>query len=173
MGNISLYDLTGDMLVLMNNLYNPEIDEEELWHHVEAVEMAIEDKADGYAKIIKMMDANINAIDTELQRLTAIKKTLGNRKSMLMNNLEGSMKAIGKTKFKTNLFSFVVYNNPPKVVINNEAEFLEACMKAGREEFIKYKTPELNKSAIKNAILKDGEILDGAEIVQEESLRIR
>lgn len=173
MSNISLYELTGELLTLMNNLYNADIEEEELIEEANRIEMAIEDKADGYAKIIKMIDANINSIDDELKRLTTNKKTLANRKSLLIHNLEGSMRVIGKTKFKTDLFSFGIQNNPPKVVIENEAAFLEQCMRDGRDEFVKYKDPELNKTAVKNAILKDGEYIEGAEIVQESSLRIR
>lgn len=173
MSNISLYELTGELLTLMNNLYNSDIEEEELIEEANRIEMAIEDKADGYAKIIKMIDANINGIDEELKRLSAKKKTLSNRRTLLMHNLESSMRVTGKEKFKTDLFSFGIQNNPPKVVIENEAAFLEQCLSDGREEFIKYKAPELNKTAIKNAMLKDGEIIDGAEIVQESSLRIR
>lgn len=170
--NNSLYELTGDFLSLMNMLYDEDVDEESLLDACESLELQIEDKADGYAKIIKGMDSNIAGIEAEEKRLKARKSALKNRKEWLKENLEGTMRAMGKTKFKTDLFSYGIRKNPVSVKIGDERAFIEACEKSGRDDFLRYK-PEINRTAIKNAILKDGEIIDGAEIVQTERLDIK
>lgn len=168
-----LYELTGDFLSLMNMLYDEDVDEESLLDACESLELQIEDKADGYAKIIKSMDSNIAGIEAEEKRLKARKIALKNRQEWLKGNLEGTMRAIGKIKFKTDLFSFGICKNPASVKIGDEKAFIEACERSGRDDFLRYKQPEINKTAIKNAILKDGEIIDGAEIVQTERLDIK
>lgn len=171
--NQSLYELTGDFLSLMDMLYDEDVDEESFLEACEAIEMQIEDKADGYAKIIKSIDADVAGIDAELKRLGSRKAGLKNRQKQLKENLEGTMKAMGKTKFRTGLFSFGIQKNPPSVKVEDEPAFIAYCQRNGREVFLKYRDPEINKTELKNAILKNGEAIDGVEVAQGESLRIR
>ena len=169
----ALYEMTGDLLQLMELLYDDEIDEEQLLQICENIELEIEDKADGYAKIIKDMDGTIDALKAEEGRLKKRRKSLEGRQNFLKRNLEGAMKAIGKTKFKTDLFSFGIQKNPKSVVIADEEAFIEQCQKDGRDDLLKYAEPEINRTALKDAMQKDGEYFDGAELIQTESLRIR
>lgn len=169
----TIYELTEMMLQLMNLLYDEEVDEEELLKACESVEMEIEDKADGYAKVLKNMDADIKGLQAEERRLKERRRSLERRKVYLSHNLEQSMKAIGKTRFKTDLFSFSIAKNPAKAEVKDERAFIEWCEKNGRDDLLRFKAPEINKTALKDAILKDGEVIDGAEIVQTEGLRIR
>ena len=169
----ALYEMTGELLHLMNFLYDEEVDEDQLIQICEKIELEIEDKADGYAKIIKDLDGTIKALDAEEKRLKDRKNSLKNRQAWLKSNLENSMKAIGKTKFKTDLFSFNIQKNPASVKIDNTEAFIQQCQKDGRDDLLKYTAPEINKTALKEAMMKDGEYFEGAELVQTESLRIR
>lgn len=169
----SLYELTGDFLNLMNMLYDEDVDEESLLDACEHIEAQIEDKADGYAKIIKGMEANVAGIKAEEKRLKDRRTALENRAEILKHNLEGTMRAMGKTKFKTNLFSFGIRKNPASVKIADPDAFIDQCRKDGRDDLLRFRDPEIDKTAVKNAILKDGEVIDGAEIVQTEGLQIR
>ena len=171
--NQTLYELTDDFLSLMNMLYDEDVDEESLLDACEHIEAQIEDKADGYAKIIKGIEVNIDGIKAEEKRLKDRRAALENRAEILKHNLEGTMRAIGKTKFKTDLFSFGIRKNPASVKIADPATFIEQCQKDGRDDLLRFKDPEIDKTAVKNAILKDGEVIDGAEIVQTEGLQIR
>lgn len=171
--NQTLYELTGDFLSLMNMLYDEDVDEESLLDACEHIEAQIEDKADGYAKIIKEIEVNIDGIKAEEKRLKDRRAALENRAEILKHNLEGTMRAMGKTKFKTDLFSFGIRKNPASVKIVDPATFIEQCQKDGRNDLLRFKDPEIDKAAVKNAILKDGEVIDGAEIVQTEGLQIR
>ncbi len=171
--NQTLYELTGDFLSLMNMLYDEDVDEESLLDACEHIEGQIEDKADGYAKIIKSMENNVAGIKAEEKRLRDRRTALENRTEVLKHNLEGTMRAMGKTKFKTDLFSFGIRKNPASVQIRDPEAFVKRCQEDGRDDLLRFKDPEIDKTAVKNAILKDGEVIDGAEIVQTEGLQIR
>lgn len=169
----ALYEMTGELLQLMELLYDDEVDEEQLLQICKDIELEIEDKADGYAKIIMDLDGSIEALDLEETRLKNRRKALENRQAFLKKNLESSMKAIGKTKFKTDLFSFNIQKNPASIVIKNTDAFIKQCQEDGRVDLLKVKDPEINKVALKDAIKKDGEYFEGVELIQTESLRIR
>lgn len=169
----ALYEMTGDLLHLMNYLYDEDIDEKQLLKACEKIELEIEDKADGYAKIIMDLDGSIEALDLEETRLKNRKKALENRQAFLKKNLESSMKAIGKTKFRTDLFSFNIQKNPASVVIKDADAFIKQCQEDGRVDLLKVEDPKINKVALRDAIKKDGEYFEGVELIQTESLRIR
>ena len=95
-------------------LYDENVDEKALLDTLESIEGDIEDKADGYAKIIKEMEAQSKARKEEAKRLTESAQTMDNRIKMLKSNLFNCMKITGKTKFTTNLFSFNIVKNGGK-----------------------------------------------------------
>ncbi|MEG0898320.1 MAG: siphovirus Gp157 family protein [Oscillospiraceae bacterium] len=118
----SLYQLTDEFLTVFNMLEDDEIDEQVITDTLESLEYEIEDKADGYAKIIKTLDNNAEGLKKEIERLTTRKQTLDNRSKFLKQTLENSMRAVGKLKFTTNLFSFNIQKNGGKraLVIDTE-----------------------------------------------------
>ncbi len=106
-----LYELTEQYQILQDMAYDPEVDEETLRDTMEGLWGEIEEKADGYAKIITGMEADIEALREEEARLYTRRKRLEDRKKWLKDNLEANMREIGKTKFKTALFSFNIQKN--------------------------------------------------------------
>ncbi len=169
----SLYELTGAYLNIFNMLYDDEAEDELLISACEGIEEKIEDKADGYAKVIGAVNVSLDGIKAEIDRLQKRKKSLEGKKELLTKNLEGSMRAIGKTKFKTDLFSFGIQKNPPSVKIADEAAFIARCQENGRDDLLRFTKPSINKTAVKEAIQKDGEVIEGAEVVQTDRLVIR
>lgn len=111
---MNIYELTGNYEHLLNMLYDEDVDEKALLDTLESIEGDIEDKADGYAKIIKELEAQSKARKEEAKRLTESAQTLDNRIKMLKSNLFNCMKITGKTKFTTNLFSFNIVKNGGK-----------------------------------------------------------
>nr|DAZ10847.1 MAG TPA: resistance protein [Caudoviricetes sp.] len=111
---MNIYELTGNYEHLLNMLYDEDVDEKALLDTLESIEGDIEDKADGYAKIIKELEAQSKARKEEAKRLTESAQTLDNRIKMLKSNLFNCMKITGKTKFTTNLFSFDIVKNGGK-----------------------------------------------------------
>lgn len=110
----NIYELTGQFLQLLDMLEDEEVDEQVIMDTLESVDYEIEDNADGYAKIIKALEADVDGIQKENDRLTSRKKTYENRIKWLKQNLEMCMRATGKKKFTTDLFSFNIQKNGGK-----------------------------------------------------------
>ena len=108
---MKLYELTEEYAVLQEMCYDPEVDEQTLRDTMEAVWGEIEDKADGYAKIVMGMKLDIEILKEEEARLNARRKHLEERSRWLKDNLEANMRALGKWKFKTAMFSFNIQKN--------------------------------------------------------------
>ena len=107
----SLYNLTADYEHVLNMLYDDECDEQTVIDTLDSIEGAIEEKADGYAMIIRMVDADIESIKAEEARLANRRIALENKKKRMKGNLYETMKTVGKPKFKTSLFSFGIRKN--------------------------------------------------------------
>lgn len=160
----NLYQLTNNYETVLNMLYDEDADEEMILDTLEAIEGEIEDKADNYAKIIKELEAKQNARKEEAKRLTESAKVFENRVKALKSNLFNSMKATGKTKFATDLFSFNIAKNGGKQTLTIDGEV--------PEEYIKTIT-ENDTDKIRQALEK-GEKLTFAHFEPRgESLRIK
>ncbi len=108
----TLYEITGDYLRLLEMLEEEEsIDPQAFKDTLEGIEGEFEIKADGYARVLKELVAEAGKYDAEIQRMTTRRDSLNNRNKMLKQHLYESMKATGKTKFKTDLFSFGIQKN--------------------------------------------------------------
>ena len=160
----TLYTLTGEYMQLLEMAQEPDIDEQCLKDTMEAIEGELEDKAEGYAKIMKQLEAEAAAIDAEVKRLNERKSSLKNNADRMKKALQAAMEATGKTKFKTTLFSFGIQNNPPALVLAEGA--------AIPEQYLIPQEPKVDNAAIK-AALKDGQQFDFASLKVSQSLRIR
>ena len=118
----NLYELKENWKKVEEMLYEEEIDEQCILDTLEAIEGEIEDKADGYAMIIKELEAKRDARKTEAKRLNDSASVFDNRIKNLKQNLFNTMKQTGKTKFATDLFSFNIVNNGGKQSLTIDGE---------------------------------------------------
>lgn len=163
----NLYEITQDYLQILSMMEDPELDPQTLADTMEAVEGELEIKAENYAKVIRNLEGDIAAIKVELDRLSAKKKTLENNIKTMKSALQMAMEATGKTKFKTELFSFNIQKNAPTVVIDaSDPNNIPP-------DFLKFKDPEVDKTAIKAAIQNGMDLTGVAHLEQSESLRIK
>jgi sugar-specific transcriptional regulator TrmB len=164
---MTLYEITSDYMQLMQMMEDPEMDPQTLADTMEGIEGELEDKADNYAIVMKNLEADLNGIKAEIDRLSTRKKTIENNIKRMKEALQFSMETTGKNKFKTELFSFGIRKNAPAVVMD------EPYIENVPERFLKYSDPTINRSAIKEAI-QNGEDLEGlAHLEQSTSLSIR
>ena len=82
----------------------------------------------------------------------------------MKENLEDAMLVTGKTKFKTDLFSFAIQKNPKSVMIDDISRI--------PKEYLIEQEPKVDKAKLK-ADLTAGITLEGAHLEQSESLRIK
>lgn len=164
---MTLYQLTDQFLNLLNFAEDPDIDPEILADTMDAIDGEIEVKADGYAKVIRHMESDMAGIKAEEERLHNRRKSMENNIRLMKEALQHSMQITGKTKFKTELFSFGIQKNPPSVVMDEQ--YIENIP----EEYLIMQEPKLDRAKIKED-LKAGKDLEGiAHLEQGESLRIR
>lgn len=107
----SLYELTEQYEGIRMMLYDGETDEQTILDTLESIDAEIEEKADNYAKIIQDMKSSIEILKAEEERLKTRRKRLEARENLLKTRLEENMRFIGKTSFKTALFSFNIQSN--------------------------------------------------------------
>lgn len=142
-----LYELTEQYDEVMNLLYDGETDEQTILDTLESIEGEIEDKADGYAKIIKTMIAEAEVIKIEENRLHRRRVTLENRAKWLKETLQANLEFIGKTKFKTELFSFSVASNggpQPLAVTENLGDV--------PNKYLIFQDPVVDKDAVRKLL---------------------
>lgn len=164
---MTLYEITNDYMQLMQMMEDPEMDPQTLSDTMEGIEGELEVKAESYAKVMKNLEADVVGIKAEIDRLSERKKTIENNIKNMKEVLQFAMETTGKTKFKTELFSFGIRKNAPSVIMD------EPYIENVPERFLKYSEPTINRTAIKEAIQK-GEDLEGlAHLEQSSSLSIR
>lgn len=159
---MNLYELTDNYLKVLELIENGE---EGLEDTLESINDAIEVKADGYARIIRNLEANAVALKTEIDRLTNRRRSIENSIDRLKENLKNAMIATGKEKIKTDLFNVTVVNNPVAVNVIDEKLIPEEYFKV---EIIR----KLDKISLRDAI-KNGEEIQGAKLMQGKGLRIK
>lgn len=163
----TLYELTADFMMLLEMAEDPDTDPVALQDTMEALSMDIEDKADGYAKVIRQLEGNIAACKAEMLRLKTAATVMENNIKRMKGNLQDSMEVTGKRKFKTPLFSFNIQKNPPSLVLD---EVDTARIPA---DYLIPQEPKVDTAKLKNDI-KAGKDLDGiAHLESGYSLRIK
>lgn len=164
----TLYELTGQMLQLQDILAEEDNEEyvQTVLDTMEGLDFEIELKADNYARIIRNLTADVEGLKTEIDRLSSRKKSVENNIAALKTRLEYSMIQLGKEKFKTELFSFGIQNNPPKVVID-EPDLIPSA-------YLIPQPPKPDVAKIKEYLNGEGKGFElWAHIEQGRSLRIR
>lgn len=163
--SLTIYDLTGqylDILKMIEEGTSPEDIEIQL----QSLEDKIEEKADGYAVVIKRLEADIQMIVEEEKRLYSRRKALEGSIDRIKRNLEQNMVLQGRKDLKTDKFSFKIQKNRMSAKILDEGKIPEEY-----KEIVK--TVKVDKQAMIKAFQEDGELIDGVEFLQTESLRIR
>lgn len=148
----TLYELTQEYEELYEMLVSDEYDEQTVIDTMEGIEGELEVKADGYARIIRQLEADHIAHKKEAERHELIAKQSEKRMKYLKERLKEMMLITGKTKFSTELFKFNVKNNggvtpivfaegveipeeylKSKVTVSNDTEKIRQALDAGIE----------------------------------------
>ena len=157
---MNLYNLTTNYLHVLELAENGD----DLTDTLEALEDAIEDKAENTAKVIKQLEANADMLATEIKRLSERKTTAENNAKRLKVYLQEQLEKVGRDKIKGEIFNVALQNNPQSVDVLDESKipaayFIEQAPKLDRKELL--------------AHLKAGETIPGVVVKQSRSLRIR
>ena len=164
----TLYELRGQYQFLLSLMEDPDVDPQVIEDSLESLTGDIEQKADGYAKVRLELLNQKAALKGEIERLTARVRAIDRNVDRLMESLETTMLSLEIRRMKTELFTFGIQKNPPKVVIDCEADIPEG--------FLIPQPAKVDTAAIKKSLQDADEapIWEGiAHLEQGESLRIR
>lgn len=163
----TLYELTEEYRQLLDWMEDPEVDPQTIQDTLEALGGEIEEKADGYAKVIRQLEADAAALKAEAKRMTNKQKTAEENIERLKKSLQRTMEITGREKIDTGLFKVWLQKTPESVVMDEQ--YIENIP----ERFLRMRDPEINKQAIKEA-LSAGEDLDGiAHLESQRKLRFK
>lgn len=162
----SIYELTNDFMVLQEILSN-DPDSEEALQMFDDLDKKIEEKADGYARIIRNFESDIEGFKAEEARLKEKRAGLEKAVDRLKTALKEAMIKTDKRKFKTDLFSFNIAKNGGAlpVVVDVPTEELA-------DEFV-IVTEKPDLKAIAKYIEETGDITQFHFGERGESLRIK
>lgn len=172
---MKLYEITENYRQLFDTfddcdkLTNEEI--EAYFDTLEAIEGEFDVKAENIACFIKELNGEVDLLTAEINNLKARKsskdKLIDRLKDMLVDNMQAvGIKKIDRPKAKLSL-----RNNAQSVAFEKESAFIEWA-KANNCDFLRFKEPEISKTAVKQA-LQNGEEIPGAELVRTVSVIIK
>lgn len=155
----TLYELTGQYL----EIYNLDMDDETKQDTLDSIDWSdnYSEKVENTIKVIRNLEGDNEAIDAEIKRLQNLKKSNTSKAQKLKTSIENSMKAIGKDKIGTTLFKVSIRRSKS---VNVDMVLLPDQFKK-----VEYKA---DKRQIM-ALLKSGQEIAGAELVESENLNIR
>lgn len=151
----TLYDLQGKYASLLELAEDGTTDPEVLADTMDSIVDAINDKAEGYAQVIRQIKADIEANKKERDRFEARIKSYQSNLGTISQRLVEAMNETNQGKIKTPLFTISVAKNGGKQPLSIDQDNLQAdVFKVKREP----DTDEIRKR------LEAGEKVLGAEL---------
>ena len=163
----SLYELSSAYASLIDAYDTSDSDDEreEVLAMLAAAEGDISDKAEAYAKIIRMKEAEAKAFKEEADRLTAHKRADENMVKRLTAAMLDAMKLTGAQEIRTSIGKWRVQMNPWSCEVVDIDEI--------PQEYHIHQPDTADKNAMLNYFKNTGEIIPGAEFKQEQGIRFR
>ena len=166
----SLYELTGDYAKFAEIAQQGDLDDDMqamLDGALANLADDIEVKLEGYAKVIKNFESDIEGLKKEEDRLAGKRRTLENRVKSMKTAMRDAMIATGKLKVKGDLFSFTVRNNAPSVVMDTYYVYNVP------EKYLIPQAPKIDRKLLAED-LKDGAALEGiAHLESSQTILIK
>lgn len=131
-----------------------------------AIQAEFEDKGKAIAMIALNIDGDLEAIQSQIDRLTERKRIINNRKESLKEYLRTNMEASGITKISHPLFTITLGKGKPVVVIDEESKI--------PDEFMNVKvTSSPAKAEIAKAIKEGVEVPGAHSEIGKSSISIK
>ena len=176
---MKLYELTNDFAQLfeqfdeISELGDDTEEYQQAWFDtISGIEEEFEVKAEQIAAYVKALKAEAEALKAEEAFLAKRRKTKEKQAERLKKYLLESMQAIGRKKIDRPMAVLSVRTCPESVRFGDEKAFIDACMNSGHDEFLRYKTPEIDRAAVKE-VLQRGEKVEGAYLARDQRIDIK
>lgn len=138
---------------------------------LDGMEQELVRKAENVAVYIKNMESEAKTLKAEEDKLKARRQAKENAAKRMREYLMGCMKQANISKIDEPRAIISLRNNPESVEISDENDFI-SWANEDHDEYLRYKAPEINKTAVKNA-LKSGAEIPFAALTRSQSLTIK
>lgn len=159
---MKLYELAQNYAELLE--IAEEIESDALVDTLEALQDAIEDKAENIAKFIRNLEADAKIIREEEQRLAERRRAIEAKVDKLKMYLQEQLEIAGLQKVKRPTITVAIQANPPSVDVIDET-LIPA-------DFLIPQAPKVDKRSILER-LKKGEAIPGVTLKHTKGVRIR
>lgn len=163
----SLYDITAGYASLIDAYDNADSDEERegIIAMLASAEGEITEKAENYARVIRMKEEEAKAFKAEAERLTKRKQAAENMVARLKDALLGAMALTGTQEIKTSIGKWRLQMNPLSCdVVDIEKVPMQYHIK---------QEDKIDKKSLLADYKATGEIIDGVVFKQEQGIRFR
>lgn len=160
-----LYDLTDKLTSLQRLAESGNVDQQAIADTMEMIEGDFDDKAVGYVKVYKSIEADVKEIDVEIKRLQERRSSFKNNANTIKQRLVQAMVETGHEHIKTPLFTIYAIHTQSVVAPEDPNQL--------PPKFIKTTTTlAVNKADLKKA-LQAGREVPNARLVENVSLGVR
>lgn len=139
---------------------------------LDGIEEEFECKAENIACYIKQLDGELELLKKQKAAFERRRKAKENQLACMKDYLLVCMQKINRKSVETALAKITVKNNAESAQFADEKDFIDMCISKGLDNYLRYKDPEINKTAVKSA-LKSGQIIPGAKLGRKQSLVIK
>ena len=139
---------------------------------LDAIDGEMADKLANCGAFVKQLTAEAGALDAEIksprQRSASKKREIERFKKYIMDcMINADVKKVDEP-----LAKLTIRQNAESVEVADELGFIDWAQRNDRDDLLRYSTPDINKTAVKDAI-RSGTELPGAQIVRTKSLIIK
>ena len=163
----SLYELSAWYVNQLEAYDLAETDEEreDVLRFILDTEGDIADKAEAYAKIVRMKEEEAKGFKAEADRLTARRTAAENMAKRMKQAMLDAMKLTGIGEIKTSIGKWALQTNPMSCNVTDPDMV--------PERFHIKQPDKIDKQAMIREHKATGEVFDGAEFKQEQGVRFR
>lgn len=136
------------------------------------IEEEFEVKAENIGAYIKELTAAAKYLKAEEEALSKRRRAKEKQAEWLKKYLLDSMQDIGRKKIDRPMAVLSIRTNPESVHFEDENAFITLCQRNGSDDYLRYKAPEINRSAVKEA-LQAGQKIEGASLIRTQTISIK
>ncbi|MDG1996026.1 MAG: siphovirus Gp157 family protein [Emcibacteraceae bacterium] len=114
---MKLYEQTGDMLRLQEQIENGELSNDDVADTLEGMELDFNDKAVKIMQVAQSFDGDVSVLDAEIKRLQGKKKAIKANQDKLKEYLRYNMETSGITKISCPMFNITLRKPVQKVEV--------------------------------------------------------
>lgn len=168
---MTLYEIDAAIMTAIAHGIDPETGEITNLDELMGLQMDRDRKIENIACLVKNLKADVKAMKEEAQTLTDRRRVVENKVARLEAVLD---EALDGQKFQTPR-CVVSFRNSKAVEVDDEDALINwACLNGQEDNFIRYKSPEINKANLLR-YLKEEHPLDppGVRLVERRSLGVK